>query len=144
MLLMPKRFSQHVGEEQVEMATPRRRGISRYADMEDEEDEEPQSPITIHITSPSKFEKRQSGLSRPYSTAETSEGGCDEVDGEVGGEANGSIQMATRARMSASPTYYFGKERMGGEYGEEQELDWLQSAIIPQSVIPSSPRLDTS
>jgi hypothetical protein len=122
MLLMPKRYSQ-AGTQGVEMTTPRRTQ-SRYADAEEDE---PDSPITISITSPSKYERRQSGLARPYSTADTEDGTAEE---DTGLEVNGSIQTATRARISASPTYFFGKEQSRSV--ELDDLDRLQSAILPQ------------
>jgi hypothetical protein len=127
-LLMPKRFSQVVDEEVETASTPRRR-VSRYADA-DEEDEEPHSPITIHITSPSKFERRQSGLAR-YSIGEASMDSEKEEEGSGEVEVEVQVQTATRVRMSASPRYVLGNERVGGKL-EEYELDWLQSSILPQ------------
>lgn len=119
--MLPKRVSLQGGSD-IAM-TPRR--SSRYGDADEEA---PSSPITIHITSPSKYERRQSGLTREVSADPSFE---ETGSGDVDGIGEGEIQTATRARMSASPTYFFGRERAVSGV-DHVELDWLQSAILPQ------------
>ena len=83
--------------------------------------EVPASPITIHITSPSKHDVRanrasvQSGVS---------------MDDSGASFPSAQIQHAKRGRMGAGPTLVLGKQKT--EDDEGYELDWMTAGVLPK------------
>jgi hypothetical protein len=77
---------------------------------------------SISITSPSKFDRRISGIS-------TIEGGDYDNDQTMGSaELSAEIQVAQYGRMSRGPTVLGGPSR---ERGDDYHVDWLSSQILP-------------
>lgn len=77
---------------------------------------------SISITSPSKFDRRYSGVS-------TAEGGDYDNDQTMGSaEFFAEIQVAQYGRMSRGPTVLCGP---GHERAESYDVDWLGSKILP-------------
>jgi len=77
---------------------------------------------SISITSPSKFDRRYSGVS-------TAEGGDYDNDQTMGSaEFSAEIQIAQYGRMSRGPTVLCGP---GHGRADSYDVDWLGSKILP-------------
>ena len=72
----------------------------------------PASPVTIHITSPSKNGRRASGVS--YTNQE-------------GVSSSTEIQVATKGRMRSSPKSFYDRDREEG-----YEIDWMTAGVLPR------------
>lgn len=73
----------------------------------------------ISISSPSKYDRRVSGIS-------TAEGEVEDVDRTMAsGELSAEIRTAQYGRMSKSPTFQYGHSQ--GSF----DVDWLSSRVLP-------------
>ena len=97
-----------------------------------QEDQVPSSPITISVTSPSKFERRSSAGSE-FTAEGTFEGG-EAGDGfSVEGPSLPTVEFhtATRGMMSPGPSVVLTNQ---GRHMEQDgyELDWLTAGVLPK------------
>ena len=90
-------------------------------------DEEPTSPVTIQIVSPSKSERdRRASMS---STSITHDGEADEGLTTI---RNAEIQVATRGRMSMGPVFLCRPTSVSAERKESFDIDWMTAGVLPR------------